>query len=105
MGETIYIRETKAPEGYDLSSRIVKAELLEDGQLFIDERLQTQNALTIAVPYADRKSSPTPQPGTNPRRRIRKHRQARSEVRKPDRKRTTAICCFCLEPCGCFCLA
>lgn len=66
LGETIYIRETKAPEGYDLSSRIVKAELLEDGQLFIDERLQTQNALTIAVPYADRKSSPTPQPGTNP---------------------------------------
>ncbi len=55
LGEVIYIRESSAPEGYVRSDRVVKAELKEDGSLYIDDKPQSQNALRVGVSYVNEK--------------------------------------------------
>lgn len=38
LNQTLYIRETKAPQGYTLSEAVIVVRLSEDGQLFVNEQ-------------------------------------------------------------------
>lgn len=65
LGEVIYIRESSAPEGYVRSNRVVKAELKEDGSLYIDDKLQSQNALRVGVSYVNEKEKKAAAPASS----------------------------------------
>lgn len=52
---TIYIRETKAPTGYELSDEVVKVEFTEDGFYINDQLMKPQNEYIYSISYANEK--------------------------------------------------
>ncbi|MBR3325266.1 MAG: hypothetical protein IKG14_04390 [Clostridia bacterium] len=60
---TYYIKETKAPKGYELSEKIVKVEINDKG-IFVDDTLVEETDNTITFDFED-KLIPTPKTGDN----------------------------------------
>ena len=52
-GDILYIRELSAPEGYELSSEVVKVELNKDGLLINDELVEVDEELIYNFNYED----------------------------------------------------
>lgn len=82
LGQTIYIQESKAPEGYVLSQQRIKVSMDLEGNLYINEKKGPVDQLKVKVQCINRteneeQESPTPdfqtpgqeggeKPGTNP---------------------------------------
>lgn len=74
LGQTIYIKEIKAPSGYVLSDRIVKVSMDIDGSVFVDNvKKKPDQDLVITVEYenksvppADQDSGTSQKPGPAP---------------------------------------
>ena len=60
---TYFIKETKAPKGYELSDRVVKVEINDKG-VFIDDELAEESESTITFNFENKKIE-VPQTGDN----------------------------------------
>jgi hypothetical protein len=52
---TYYIQELSAPKGYDLSSKKVKVQVLQDGSVLVDDK---QSTLPVSISFSDVPSNP-----------------------------------------------
>jgi hypothetical protein len=52
---TYYIQELSAPKGYDLASKKIKVQILQDGSVLVDD---TQSSLPVSIAFTNNPSNP-----------------------------------------------
>lgn len=67
LGQTFYLKEISAPQGYVLSDRIVKVTMDKDGSLYVDNvKKKPDSSMLVAIDYENKPVPDTPQTSKTP---------------------------------------